>query len=291
MRAYLLTTTATAVALLAALPVRAQDATWLLNPTVAGPTPGTFDFNADANWTPATAPTGNATFGASNGPNLSFSAAFTQIGTWAFNSAVAYTFTNSATILEFTDSGIVVNGGSVVLNTNDGLTVFTGNSTGGNTRFVTDGIGVVDFSGTIGPGGNNQIAAGSIEGTGSYSLGSNQLTVGGNNLSTTVSATIDDGGLFGGSGASLVKIGTGTLTLSGVNTYSGGTTINAGTLAVSADDNLGAAQAVSPSAVARCNFWLASPPTARSPSTPAAARSTPTATTQRSRARSPAVAA
>jgi len=61
-------------------------------------------------------------------------------------------------------------------------------------------------------------------------LGSNQLTVGSNNLSTTVSGEIQDGGSFGGSGASLVKVGTGTLTLSGNNSYTGATTISAGTL-------------------------------------------------------------
>jgi autotransporter-associated beta strand protein len=54
--------------------------------------------------------------------------------------------------------------------------------------------------------------------------------VGGNNLSTTVSGTISDDGLSG----SLVKVGTGTLTLSGNNSYGGGTIINAGTL-----DNMG----------------------------------------------------
>jgi fibronectin-binding autotransporter adhesin len=56
-----------------------------------------------------------------------------------------------------------------------------------------------------------------------------------------VSGTIEDGGSFGGSGASLVKVGLGTLTLSGTNTHSGGTTINGGVLAISADTNLGAA--------------------------------------------------
>jgi autotransporter-associated beta strand protein len=54
------------------------------------------------------------------------------------------------------------------------------------------------------------------------------LTVGSNNLSTRVDGTINDGGIAAFTGASLVKIGTGTLTLAGTNTYTGGTTISAG---------------------------------------------------------------
>lgn len=51
------------------------------------------------------------------------------------------------------------------------------------------------------------------------------LTIGGNNSTSTFSST--------GSGtASLVKTGTDTLTLSGANTYTGGTTVNAGLLTV-----------------------------------------------------------
>jgi hypothetical protein len=73
MRAHLLTTTA-AMALLAAMPAAAQDATWNNPATVAGPVPGTFNFNAAANWTPAAVPTGTAFFGASSTANLSFSA-------------------------------------------------------------------------------------------------------------------------------------------------------------------------------------------------------------------------
>ena len=111
---------------------------------------------------------------------------------------------------------------------NGGRVVFTQDSTGGQARFITNGGGVFDMSGLTGAG----MTAGSIEGAGSYALGSKQLTVGGNNLSTQVSGIIADGGTFGGTGGSLVKVGAGTLTLSGVNTYTGATTVNAGTLSV-----------------------------------------------------------
>ena len=74
------------------------------------------------------------------------------------------------------------------------------------------------------------MTAGSIEGAGSYFLGGKQLTVGSNNLSTTVSGTISDGGASGETGGSLVKVGTGTLTLSGANSYTGLTTISQGAI-------------------------------------------------------------
>jgi len=72
---------------------------------------------------------------------------------------------------------------------------------------------------------------------GTVTLGAG-ITVGGVIIDTTANYTFQTSGI-GGSGT-LTKSGSGTLTLSSANTYSGGTVINAGTVAVGADNQLGA---------------------------------------------------
>ncbi len=79
--------------------------------------------------------------------------------------------------------------------------------------------------------------------SGIVNLGGKALTVG-SSSSTTYAGAINDGGLDGGSGASLIKVGTGTLTLSGISNYSGGTTISNGTLAISGGGQLNGAGSV-----------------------------------------------
>jgi autotransporter-associated beta strand protein len=184
------------------------------------------------------------------------------------NSAFAPSFTNNDN-LNFNGGSsagnavIINNGGGVVsfnnnstagnatITTNNGaLTQFNDNSTGGNAQFITNAGGIVDFSNTSGPAGDGNISAGSIAGAGNYYLGSNQLTVGGNNLSTTLSGVISDCGptglqcsASGATGGGLTKVGSGTLTLSGANTYTGPTAVNAGTLQAGAVNAFSSASA------------------------------------------------
>ncbi len=85
------------------------------------------------------------------------------------------------------------------------------------------------FSETIG----SLAGAGNVTGT----AGTNTLTTGGNNASTTFSGVISDAA----GTLSLVKTGTGTMTLSGTNTYDGATTVSSGTLIAANNTALGTA--------------------------------------------------
>lgn len=127
--------------------------------------------------------------------------------------------------------------------TNSGTLNFRGTSTGGSAAITNNLGGQVNFSTSRGPANDGRISAGSIAGAGNFLLGDNELTVGGNNQTTTVSGIISDTGV-GPPGGSIVKTGTGTLTLSGINTYAGSTTINNGTLALSGTGSIAASSGV-----------------------------------------------
>ena len=78
---------------------------------------------------------------------------------------------------------------------------------------------------------------GSIEGSGNYFLGQQDAQRGWQQLEHTVSGVIQDRSFFGegGTGGSLTKVGTGTLT--GTNPYTGMTTVNAGNLIAEWNDH------------------------------------------------------
>jgi autotransporter-associated beta strand protein len=118
--------------------------------------------------------------------------------------------------------------GNAIIN-NSSLIVFFDAATGGNAQFINAATGTVDISFLS---SNARMTVGSIEGGGTIALSSQNLAVGGNNLSTTFAGVLQDGGLGGGTGGSLTKTGTGTLTLVGSNTYTGPTVVNSGGLIV-----------------------------------------------------------
>jgi autotransporter-associated beta strand protein len=103
-----------------------------------------------------------------------------------------------------------------------------------NTNHIPDNSALTIAAGaklTIDSGVTNE-TIGSLAGAGLVDLSAasanTTLTVGNDNSSSTFSGVLNDSGA--GSTLALTKVGTGTLTLSGTNTYAGATNVNAGTL-------------------------------------------------------------
>ena len=115
------------------------------------------------------------------------------------------------------NANITANGG--VDGSDGGVISFQEESKGGKAHITLSGNSELDISTHTAPG----VTIGSLAGQGSVFLGSNTLTIGGDNQSASFSGVIQDTG-------SIAKAGTGTLTLSGANTYTGATSVNAGVL-------------------------------------------------------------
>lgn len=128
-------------------------------------------------------------------------------------------------------------GGAGSLNVNSGnLTVSNGGDFGG---VIAGDTGTVDLTGgTLTLTGENTFTGATTVASGSLQIGNGGTTgsYAGNiaNEGSVIFNRSDDiayGGVVNGSG-NLVKDGNGTLTLTGVNAYTGGTEVNAGTLQI-----------------------------------------------------------
>jgi autotransporter-associated beta strand protein len=170
-------------------------ATFVINGGAANPSQGglvAFSNNSDA---------GNATLTAKGGTvsgGLGARVRFENV-----SSAITSTLTATAGL----------NGGG------GGRIQFTDHSRGGEARVEVLGNGSLDISEM----NSNGVAIGSLEGDGIVILGSKNLRVGSNRLSTTFAGIIADGEGF--SGGSLTKTGLDSLVLTNANTYTGGTTL------------------------------------------------------------------
>jgi len=166
------------------------------------------------NWTAGGPPTGaqiatfDANFTGANQPQIN---AATAVGELHMATGVTQNVTISATAANILTINGVGGTGILIDNANAFTLTITARISIGDTQTWTNNSGnLFTVSGaTAAFAGNNDVLT--VNGTGN----------------TLISADIT-----GGMGQSLVKDGTGTLTLSGNNTYPGGTTVNGGTLLV-----------------------------------------------------------
>ena len=193
--------------------------------------------------TPGSADADNIIF---NGGGL----AITSGVTFSANRGVTMTGAGTINTASSTTSTIqgIITGSGTLTKAGDGDLILSGTNTHSGTLAITDGSVVLSGSlndtqavtvssgATFDTSGDETI--GSIAGAGTLDIEhKSQLTVGGDNSSTIFSGIIQSNSGTGTGG--ITKQGTGTLTLSGNNTFSGGVTVTAGTIAVTANNALG----------------------------------------------------
>ena len=155
--------------------------------------------------------------------------ALTKVGTGTLVLSAANTYSGATT----------VSAGTLSVTQADGLgTTAAGTSVSSGAALNINGVAVGAEAVSI--TGTGISSAGALTGTGTASL-SGAITLFGNSSIGGTGNTFTLSGIIGESGGArtLTKAGSGTLILSGANTYSGATTVSAGTLSVSHADALG----------------------------------------------------
>jgi fibronectin-binding autotransporter adhesin len=167
-----------------------------------------------------------------------------------------------ATTATFASSRTVTLTGPGTVDTADATTFTLSGVISGSGSFAKAGTGTLVLTGanaytggTIVSGGTLQISAdvalgdasggltfdgGTLRTTDTFTSARAVTLAGGGAFSTDADTTLSLSGTIAGD-EGLTKAGAGTLILSGTNSYTGGTTIAAGTLSIGADDNLGEA--------------------------------------------------
>ncbi|MBO9512573.1 MAG: autotransporter outer membrane beta-barrel domain-containing protein [Variovorax sp.] len=144
------------------------------------------------------------------------------------STAASATIVNQGGVVSFRQDASA--GSANIANGDASVLRFADNASAPHAQVVNAAGGTLDVSGVTRTGG---AAIGSLGGAGAVALGGTKLTLGSLNRGDVVSGTVS------GNGGSLVKVGSGTLTLAGANTYTGGTALKEGRLDLGHDQALG----------------------------------------------------
>ena len=160
----------------------------------------------------------------------------TSMGTAAQN-----TYSGNVTVNSWSSQGgsyLYLIGTNVLANATINV---NGNNSAGSGRF---GSPALLFGSGTNLDGVGYVTIGGLSGNGSFPLANTKVVQSGSSLGAGLALTVGNNnsnsaysGVMSGAG-SLTKIGSGTLTLSGANTYTGNTTINAGSLALSGSGSI-----------------------------------------------------
>ncbi|MCS2163624.1 autotransporter-associated beta strand repeat-containing protein [Scandinavium sp. H11S7] len=116
--------------------------------------------------------------------------------------------------------------GGTSVTTNSGMVAFSGNAQAANATIANQSGANVTLADA-----SNKTSIGSLSGEGTVNLGSKTLSEGNLNLNDTIS------GLISGVGGGLEKVGTGILTLTADNTFTGATSVMNGVLLINGDQS------------------------------------------------------